>query len=91
MKYLYTILLPIMLSGCVLFGTKPDTSVVTPKEIPIDRELLKKCSPIPKTEATDALDIRYIELIGLYGQCANRQNASISTIKTLANIKDKDE
>lgn len=91
MKSLYMFLLPILLSGCVLFNTKPDNSIVTPKEIPIDRELLKKCLPIPKAEATDAIDIKYIELIGLYGQCANRQNASISTIKTLANIKDKDE
>lgn len=86
-------LLP-FLTGCGFLKKfqKDDTVLVTPKILAIDRETLKECErlvSLEKREITlDEIGQRYIQLIGQYGICSNRQANSVKVIKELANIKD---
>lgn len=80
------IILALSLSGCGCFG---DRYIDTPEAIKIEREILRVCEPIkPFDQEKDEIGFRYVELVGMYGVCSNRQDASIKTIKELANIKE---
>lgn len=80
-----------MLVGCSTFGDKNSQAIVTPKEIYVDSKLLEPCWPLPelvKPVDLESLAINYTTIIGLYGECAAKQDASIAAIKSLANKKE---
>jgi hypothetical protein len=80
------------LTGCGIFSKK---SVETPaiaatqKHIVIEPQLLIGCEllpQLPQNPTYEHIAQHYITIIGLYGQCALKQTASIETIRKLANL-----
>ncbi len=75
------------LTGCVIFDKiqKPETPSVGATKIIIDENLLRPCDKVPLLEAKDyeGLASHYLNLIGMYGVCAIKQNNSIRAMKTL--------
>ena len=75
------------LTGCVVFDKfqKQEIPVVGASKIIIDENLLRPCDKIPNLEAEDyeALASHYLNLIGMYGVCAIKQDNSIRAMKTL--------
>lgn len=84
---LFILTIVALLSGCSSFGEKNSQSLVTPKEIYVDSKLLEPCWPLPELTQADveALAINYVNVIQLYGECAQKQDASIQVIKQFAN------
>lgn len=86
------ILLP-LLTGCLASTKKlPEVPVLVSEEIIVlDQELLEGCKELPKVEKgagiNEILLEHYPGTIEMYGECANRQDASIKALKRLANIK----
>jgi len=78
-----------LLSGCALFETKNPPTITA--KITITPELLTGCSKLeqlsmPEPQYEDIAS-SYLTTISMYGQCALKQEASIKTIKQLANIE----
>lgn len=90
---LTSILLLPLLTGCIVTAPKmPDAPVLVSEEIiVIDSELLESCKDLPKLDSAATLNSILLEhypgTIEMYGECANKQNASIKALKRLANIK----
>jgi hypothetical protein len=84
MRSLIAICIIALLTGCV---TNPSEPTIIDKPIRIDRELLKLCDQIPQFMEGDEPGLKYIELIGMYGVCANKQKASVDALKEIGNIK----
>lgn len=85
-------LLP-LLTGCAFldFFRKNNDNPTATTEILIDSEILKECDRLPEEFKTalsaDELGIQDIRLIGMYGECANKQRKSIAVIKKLTEVK----
>jgi hypothetical protein len=79
------------LTGCGIFSKKStETPVIaaTQKRVVVEPELLINCEllpPLTKNPTYDDIAQHYIQIIGLYGECALKQSASIETIRKLAN------
>lgn len=90
MKYTL-IFISLLLSACATTSVDKPISVVTPTSIPIDSKFFEECSLLevlpPSVTADDIAKIHFIKVIELYGDCANKQQASIELIKRLGNIK----
>lgn len=86
-KFLIVLIIP-LLTACWPFNTRPDVPIPQDRAVLIDREILKQCQPIPNISTTEDIGVKYVELIGVYGICSNRQRASIEVIKKLGNIKE---
>lgn len=91
MKKLLVLLLPFFLSGCVVLDwfKKPEPPIpptISAKPIVIDKSVLTECQPLE--EPTELSAAEFIYLAGMYGVCANKQKASVFTIKKLANIEE---
>lgn len=91
---LLAFLLPV-LTGCTLldFFRKKDENPVISSEVVIDSEVYKECAKLsqalPKIDpkSADSIALENISLIGLYGECANRQKKGIEVIKLLSGKK----
>ena len=86
-------LLP-LLTGCAFldFFQKKDPVVdlPPPKPVFVDREVLQPCDKLPGLElgtSQEELNFYTFTLLEKYGICANKQDASIKTIKKLGNIE----
>lgn len=78
-----------LLTGCAFldFFKKPDTSTHT---VQVDSKLLEACAALPNRtgESDEAVAEHHITVITSYGLCAKKQDASIKTIRKLANLPD---
>lgn len=83
-----------LLTGCGFLQkvfSKDTEPVGINTKVVVDPKLLQLCEPLQKLPAEPTFDdiaTHYIETIGMYGTCANKQATSVSTIKKLANIKE---
>lgn len=78
-----------LLNGCSIFQKKVlPPPAAQPERVVVDPKLLEPCQSLPTLVATEMSDIaqHYITLIGMYGTCSIKQDASISTIRNLANL-----
>jgi len=79
------------LTGCGIFSKKSTQVPViaaTEKRVVVEPQLLTNCEllpQLPKNPTYDHIAQHYIQIIGLYGECALKQAASIETIRKLAN------
>ena len=88
-KYLFIVFLSLILTGCGFFHKNNFDTTAPEKVIYVDPKLLQPCEPLPAPGTTyEELAVFDIQVIQLYGECKNQQEASILTIKKLANIKD---
>jgi hypothetical protein len=83
--------LVLALTGCGVFVKKSiETPVIaaTQKRVVVEPQLLTNCEllpQLPKNPTYDHIAQHYIQIIGLYGECALKQSASIEIIRKLAN------
>ena len=90
-RILFSFCLFAMLTGCGVFSKKSiETPVIaaTQKRVVVDPQLLVGCEllpQLPQNPTYEHIAQHYIQVIGLYGQCALKQSASIETIRKLAN------
>ena len=81
-----------LLVGCEVFPKNSTPTLIPPAvttRIVIDPKLLQECESLPLLPEPVTYEViaeHYINTIGAYGVCAAKQRASISTIKTLANL-----
>ena len=80
------------LTGCGIFSKKSiETPVIaaTQKRVVVEPQLLIGCEllpTIPQNSTYDTMAQHYVQVIGLYGQCALKQAASIEVIRKLSNL-----
>jgi hypothetical protein len=90
-RILFSFCLFAMLTGCGIFSKKSiETPVIaaTQKRVIIEPQLLVGCEllpALPQNPTYEHVAQHYIQVIGLYGQCALKQSASIEAIRKLAN------
>jgi hypothetical protein len=88
---IFSFFLLAMLTGCGIFSKKSTQIPViaaTEKRVVVEPQLLINCELLPllpQNPTYDHIAQHYITIIGLYGQCALKQAASIETIRKLAN------
>ena len=92
---LFGILCLAILTGCSSFGKNQNSGVlVTPDNIVVDSRLQQPCDPLPNIPTTgnfDDIATHYINTIGMYGDCAIKQDASIKAIKKFSNQKEQQQ
>ncbi len=81
-----------MLTGCGVFVKKSvETPVIaaTQKRVIVESQLLIGCEllpALPQNPTYEHVAQHYIQVIGLYGQCAFKQAAGIEAIRKLSNL-----
>lgn len=90
MKSVLALVAAIALSGCSVFTTKTPVVQHAEVNIVVDNKLLELCAVLPNRSGTSSESIaeHHIEVITAYGVCAEKQKASVASIRKLANIKD---
>lgn len=84
--------LVVMLTGCGVFVKKSvETPVIaaTQKRVVVEPQLLISCEllpALPQNPTYEHVAQHYIQVIGLYGQCAFKQAAGIEAIRKLSNL-----
>lgn len=80
------------LTGCGVFVKKSAEIPViaaTQKRVVVEPQLLVDCALLPTLQPNPTYNHiaeHYITVIGLYGECALKQAASIETIRKLSNL-----
>jgi len=80
------------LTGCGIFSKKSTETPVpaaTQKRVVVEPQLLIGCDllpQLPQNPTYEHIAQHYIHVIGLYGQCAFKQAASIEAIRKLSNL-----
>ncbi len=80
------ILSVVFLNGCALFDKNQKLEPpVAESKIIIDEKLLIPCAKLTPLEGTSYEDLagHYINVIGMYGTCSLKQDASIQALKKL--------
>ena len=91
-KILFGLCLLAMLAGCGVFSKKSvETPVIsaTQKRVVVEPQLLVGCEllpQLPQNPTYEHIAQHYIQVIGLYGQCALKQAAGIEAIRKLSNL-----
>jgi hypothetical protein len=87
---IFSLCLLAMLTGCGVFSKKQSLPVIsaTTNRVAVEPQLLLPCltlPDLPQNPTYEHIAQHYLQVIGLYGECALKQSASIDAIRKLAN------
>lgn len=92
-RVLFITLFVSALTGCGFLSKNPTPlPAATANTVAVDPKLLQACPDLPRILPQATLleqAEHHIAVIGLYGTCAQQQEAGVKAIKSLANIKDQ--
>lgn len=89
-KIIFSLGLLAMITGCGIFSKKQPLPAIpaTTQRVVVEPQLLTPClvlPNLPQNPTYEHIAQHYLQVIGLYGECALKQSASIDAIRKLAN------